>query len=99
VTWWGGQSPVGGGEGVVADYLMVERGAQLRDVGATHVLDGSGEGGPGVLSGFDVVIDVLGIPALTLPGQIELQRTVRGCRRSRRVAAGRLRHAADGRLP
>ncbi|MCG8967522.1 zinc-binding dehydrogenase [Streptomyces sp. CL12-4] len=41
-----------------------ERGARLRDLGATHVLDRSGEGGPDAPAGFDVVIDVVGGPQL-----------------------------------
>ncbi|MDL4818416.1 zinc-dependent alcohol dehydrogenase family protein [Actinomadura opuntiae] len=40
-----------------------ERGARLRDLGATHVLDRSGQGGP---DGFDVVIDVVAGPELPL---------------------------------
>lgn len=40
-----------------------ERGARLRDLGATHVLDRSGEGGPDAPAGFDVVIDVVGVPS------------------------------------
>ncbi|MEV5514244.1 zinc-binding dehydrogenase [Streptomyces flaveolus] len=43
-----------------------ERGARLRDLGATHVLDRSGEGGPDAPAGFDVVIDVVGGPQLPL---------------------------------
>ncbi|CAL9541872.1 hypothetical protein SUDANB6_04277 [Streptomyces sp. enrichment culture] len=40
-----------------------ERGARLRELGATHVLDRAGEsGGPDAPSGFDVVIDVVGGP-------------------------------------
>ncbi|MFF2555263.1 zinc-binding dehydrogenase [Nocardia sp. NPDC058058] len=40
------------------------RGDRLRDLGATHVLDRSGNGGPGAIAGFDVVIDVVGGPHL-----------------------------------
>lgn len=43
-----------------------ERGARLRDLGATHVLDRSGEGGSDAPSGFDVVIDVVAGPQLSL---------------------------------
>ncbi|MFG2408507.1 zinc-binding dehydrogenase [Streptomyces brevispora] len=55
-----------GGAGAVAvTTSSAERGARLRDLGATHVLDRSGEGaGPNVPSGFDVVLDVAGGPQL-----------------------------------
>ncbi|MEU6534378.1 zinc-binding dehydrogenase [Streptomyces sp. NPDC047000] len=50
-----------GGAGAVAvTTSSPERGARLRDLGATHVLDRSGGGGPDTPSGFDVVIDVVG---------------------------------------
>lgn len=54
------------GAGAVAvTTSSAERGARLRDLGATHALDRSGEGGgPGAPSGFDVVIDVVGGPGL-----------------------------------
>ncbi|MFB7596369.1 zinc-binding dehydrogenase [Streptomyces sp. NPDC056160] len=59
------QLAVGSGAGAVAvTTSSVERGARLRDLGATHVLDRSGEGGPRTPSGFDVVIDVVGGPQL-----------------------------------
>ncbi|WP_217144210.1 zinc-binding dehydrogenase [Streptomyces sp. AC627_RSS907] len=49
------------GAGAVAvTTSSAERGARLRDLGATHVLDRSGEGGPDAPSGVDVVIDVVG---------------------------------------
>lgn len=41
-----------------------ERGGRLRDLGATHVLDRAGGGGPDAPEGFDVVIDVVGGPGL-----------------------------------
>ncbi len=42
-----------------------ERGARLRELGATHVLDRSGKSGaPDAPTGFDVVIDVVGGPGL-----------------------------------
>ncbi|GGL60800.1 oxidoreductase [Streptomyces fumigatiscleroticus] len=55
-----------GGAGAVAvTTSSAERGARLRDLGATHVLDRSGEGGdPDAPAGFDVVIDVVGGPRL-----------------------------------
>ncbi|MFK4247247.1 zinc-binding dehydrogenase [Micromonospora chokoriensis] len=43
-----------------------ERGRRLRGLGATHVLDRSGTGGPDDPSGYDVIIDVVagdGMPA------------------------------------
>ncbi|MEU5088821.1 zinc-binding dehydrogenase [Streptomyces sp. NPDC021356] len=59
------QLAAGSGAGAVAvTTSSVERGARLRDLGATHVLDRSGEGGPQTPSGFDVVIDVVGGPQL-----------------------------------
>ncbi|WP_240809824.1 zinc-binding dehydrogenase [Actinomadura sp. WMMA1423] len=56
------------GAGAVAvTTSSAERGARLRDLGATHVLDRSGDGGgPGAPSGFDVVIDVVAGPELPL---------------------------------
>ncbi|GHH83452.1 oxidoreductase [Streptomyces sulfonofaciens] len=55
------------GAGAVAvTTSSVERGARLRDLGATHVLDRSGEDGPDAPAGFDVVIDVVGGPRLPL---------------------------------
>ncbi|MFD4507074.1 zinc-dependent alcohol dehydrogenase family protein [Streptomyces sp. NPDC058457] len=59
------QLAAGGGAGAVAvTTSSAERGARLRDLGATHVLDRSGEGGSDAPSGFDVVIDVVGGPRL-----------------------------------
>ncbi|MFD7796970.1 zinc-dependent alcohol dehydrogenase family protein [Streptomyces sp. NPDC059759] len=50
-----------GGAGAVAvTTSSAERGARLRDLGATHVLDRSGDGGRDTPAGFDVVIDVVG---------------------------------------
>ncbi|MEU3985317.1 zinc-dependent alcohol dehydrogenase family protein [Streptomyces sp. NPDC026672] len=57
----------GGAGAVVVTTSSAERGARLRDLGATHVLDRSGRGGgPDAPSGFDVVIDVVGGPELPL---------------------------------
>ncbi|WP_406717974.1 zinc-binding dehydrogenase [Streptomyces althioticus] len=55
-----------GGAGAVAvTTSSEERGARLRELGATHVLDRSGKSGdPGAPAGFDVVIDVVGGPGL-----------------------------------
>ncbi|MFD6921587.1 zinc-dependent alcohol dehydrogenase family protein [Streptomyces sp. NPDC059944] len=48
------------GAGAVAvTTSSAERGDRLRALGATHVLDRSGEGGPEALPGFDVVVDVV----------------------------------------
>jgi NADPH2:quinone reductase len=55
----------GGASAVAVTTSSVDRGARLRDLGATHVLDRTGEGGPDA-PGFDVVIDVVGGPLLPL---------------------------------
>lgn len=55
-----------GASAVAVTTSSVERGARLRNLGATHVLDRSGEGGPDSPAGFDVVIDVVGGPRLPL---------------------------------
>ncbi|MGW7256472.1 zinc-dependent alcohol dehydrogenase family protein [Streptomyces sp. NPDC054834] len=55
-----------GASAVAVTTSSVERGTRLRDLGATHVLDRSGEGGPDTPVGFDVVIDVVGGPQLPL---------------------------------
>ncbi|MGW6483794.1 zinc-dependent alcohol dehydrogenase family protein [Streptomyces sp. NPDC055059] len=56
-----------GGAGAVAvTTSSAERGARLKELGATHVLSRSGEGGPDAPAGFDVVIDVVGGPQLPL---------------------------------
>jgi NADPH:quinone reductase-like Zn-dependent oxidoreductase len=53
------------GAGAVAvTTSSAERGARLRELGATHVLDRSGSGGPDAPSGYDVVFDVVGGPQL-----------------------------------
>ncbi|MBT2409967.1 zinc-binding dehydrogenase [Streptomyces sp. ISL-12] len=49
-----------GGAGAVAvTTSSAERGALLRELGATHVLDRSGAGGEDTPAGYDVVIDVV----------------------------------------
>ncbi|GAB3451435.1 zinc-binding dehydrogenase [Streptomonospora sediminis] len=59
------QLAAAGGAGAVAvTTASAVRGARLQELGATHVLDRSGEGGPGSPRGFDVVIDVVGGPEL-----------------------------------
>lgn len=50
----------GGAGSVVVTTSSAQRGARLRDLGATHVLDRSGDGDPDAPQGFDVVIDVAG---------------------------------------
>ncbi|WP_030988373.1 zinc-dependent alcohol dehydrogenase family protein [Streptomyces sp. NRRL WC-3744] len=54
----------GGASAVAVTTSSVERGARMRDLGATHVLDRAGEGGPDAPAGFDVVIDVVAGPQL-----------------------------------
>ncbi|MGW2461043.1 zinc-dependent alcohol dehydrogenase family protein [Streptomyces sp. NPDC001356] len=53
-----------GASAVAVTASSAERGARLRDLGATHVLDRSGESGADAPAGFDVVIDVVGGPRL-----------------------------------
>ncbi|MBO1414793.1 zinc-binding dehydrogenase [Streptomyces sp. FH025] len=54
-----------GDAGVVAvTTSSAGRGERLKDLGATHVLNRAGEGGPEAPTGFDVVIDVVGGPRL-----------------------------------
>lgn len=66
------QLAAGRGAGAVAvTTSSAERGARLRDLGATHVLDRlgedvPGEGGPDAPTGFDVVIDMVGGPQIPL---------------------------------
>ncbi|GAA0314766.1 zinc-dependent alcohol dehydrogenase family protein [Actinoallomurus spadix] len=49
-----------GGAGAVAvTTSSAERGERLRGLGATHVLDRSGEGGEDAPGGYDVIIDVV----------------------------------------
>lgn len=56
-----------GGAGAVAvTTSSAARGARLRELGATHVLDRSGEDGSDTPLGFDVVIDVVGGARLPL---------------------------------
>ncbi|MEV7596007.1 zinc-binding dehydrogenase [Kitasatospora sp. NPDC089797] len=61
------QLAAGAGAGAVAvTTSSPERGARLRELGATHVLSRSGDGGPDAPAGFDVVIDVVAGPELPL---------------------------------
>ncbi|MFE7794809.1 zinc-binding dehydrogenase [Streptomyces sp. NPDC057460] len=56
-----------GGAGAVAvTTSSAERGARLKELGATHVLSRFGKGDPDAPAGFDVVIDVVGGPQLPL---------------------------------
>jgi NADPH:quinone reductase-like Zn-dependent oxidoreductase len=55
------QLAVRGGAGAVAVTTSSEhRGSRLRDLGATHVLDRAGDGGPTAPASYDVVVDVVG---------------------------------------
>ncbi|WP_326667349.1 zinc-binding dehydrogenase [Streptomyces sp. NBC_01257] len=49
----------GGAAAVAVTTSSAERGERLRRLGATHVLDRSGEGGEHAPSGYDVIIDVV----------------------------------------
>lgn len=49
-----------GAGSVAVTTSSAERGARLKELGATHVLNRSGEGGQDAPAGFDVVIDVVG---------------------------------------
>ncbi|WP_217169065.1 zinc-dependent alcohol dehydrogenase family protein [Streptomyces sp. AC512_CC834] len=54
-----------GGAGAVAvTTSSAERGERLRGLGATHVLDRSGEGDPEAPAGYDVIVDVVAGPHL-----------------------------------
>jgi NADPH:quinone reductase-like Zn-dependent oxidoreductase len=50
---------LGGASAVAVTTSSPERGRRLRDLGATHVLDRLGEGGPDDPTGYDVIIDVV----------------------------------------
>jgi NADPH2:quinone reductase len=49
----------GGASAVAVTTSSAERGARLRRLGATHVLDRAGRGDPTAPSGFDVIVDVV----------------------------------------
>ncbi|MCI2419561.1 zinc-binding dehydrogenase [Saccharopolyspora sp. K220] len=49
----------GGASAVAVTTSSAERGDRLRELGATHVLDRSGEGGEGAPAGYDVIIDIV----------------------------------------
>jgi NADPH2:quinone reductase len=48
-----------GASAVAVTTSSAERGDRLREFGATHVLDRSGEGGEDAPSGYDVIIDIV----------------------------------------
>ncbi|MGV9796629.1 zinc-binding dehydrogenase [Mycobacterium sp. NPDC003449] len=50
----------GGASAVAVTTSSPERGARLRDLGATHVLDRAGDGDPAAPKSFDVIIDIVG---------------------------------------
>ncbi|MDG4834078.1 zinc-dependent alcohol dehydrogenase family protein [Solwaraspora sp. WMMD1047] len=50
---------LGGASAVAVTTSSTERGRRLRDLGATHVLDRFGEGGPDGPTGYDLIIDVV----------------------------------------
>jgi NADPH2:quinone reductase len=54
-----------GADAVAVTTSSAERGQRLRALGATHVLDRSGDGGEGTPAGYDVIIDV--VAGLDLP--------------------------------
>lgn len=49
----------GGAAAVAVTTSSAERGERLRRLGATHVLERSGDGGEGTPAGYDVIIDVV----------------------------------------
>ncbi|MFB9681781.1 zinc-binding dehydrogenase [Streptosporangium vulgare] len=49
----------GGGAAVAVTTSSAERGERLRRLGATHVLDRSGDGGEEAPAGYDVIIDIV----------------------------------------
>lgn len=50
----------GGASAVAVTTSSPERGALLRDLGATHVLDRAGEGDPTAPTSYDVIVDIVG---------------------------------------
>ncbi len=50
----------GGASAVAVTTSSPERGKRLRELGATHVLDRSGNGDPSAPTEFDVILDVIG---------------------------------------
>jgi NADPH:quinone reductase len=54
----------GGASAVAVTTSSAARGDHLRALGATHVLDRSGQGGPDAPAGYDVIIDIVAGPEL-----------------------------------
>lgn len=52
----------GGASSIAVTTSSPERGDRLRELGATHVLDRSGTGGPDAPASYDVIIDIVGGP-------------------------------------
>jgi NADPH:quinone reductase-like Zn-dependent oxidoreductase len=55
----------GGASTVAVTTSSAERGSRLRDLGATHVLDRSGDGDPDAPESYDVIVDIVGGPDTT----------------------------------
>jgi NADPH:quinone reductase-like Zn-dependent oxidoreductase len=53
-----------GARAVAVTTSSAERGKRLRDLGATHVLDRSGQGDPDAPAGYDVIVDIVGGEAM-----------------------------------
>jgi NADPH:quinone reductase-like Zn-dependent oxidoreductase len=53
-----------GARAVAVTTSSAERGKRLRDLGATHVLDRSGQGDPDAPDGYDVIVDIVGGDAM-----------------------------------
>ncbi|EPD60972.1 zinc-dependent alcohol dehydrogenase family protein [Streptomyces sp. HGB0020] len=53
-----------GARAVAVTTSSAERGKRLRDLGATHVLDRSGQGDPDAPDGYDVIVDIVGGEAM-----------------------------------
>jgi NADPH:quinone reductase-like Zn-dependent oxidoreductase len=51
-----------GASAVAVTTSSAERGARLRELGATHALDRSGDGDPDAPASFDVIVDIVGGP-------------------------------------
>ncbi|WP_129789747.1 zinc-binding dehydrogenase [Promicromonospora panici] len=52
----------GGASAVAVTTSSAQRGSRLRDLGATHVLDRSGDGDSNAPESYDVIIDIVGGP-------------------------------------
>ncbi|WP_036960631.1 zinc-dependent alcohol dehydrogenase family protein [Promicromonospora kroppenstedtii] len=50
----------GGASAVAVTTSSAERGDRLRELGATHVLDRSGDGDPAAPAAYDVIVDIVG---------------------------------------